>query len=119
MSESGNPRNEGYLFRLSSTYSCKEKPICRRWFLHVVEWARLLALDRAATSNAARIAMIAIATSNSIKVNPWSAPWLLLMLVGHLAEVNVTPCPTMFSRPICPTTIEGVTWHYRLRRGRH
>src|SRR6266446_2826598 len=44
-------------------------PICRRLLMHEVCLLRALAFERAGSNNAARIAMIAITTSNSISVN--------------------------------------------------
>ena len=52
------------------TYSAVAKPICLRLFLHCVETACDLALARAGSSSAARMAMMAMTTSSSIRVNP-------------------------------------------------
>src|SRR5271169_1187812 len=43
---------------------------CRVLFKHVMPWAFCLALDRAGSSIAARMAMMAMTTSNSMSVNP-------------------------------------------------
>src|SRR4051794_23448378 len=45
-------------------------PICRRLLRHCVRLAFSLAFDSAGKSMAARMAIIAITTSNSISVNP-------------------------------------------------
>jgi hypothetical protein len=45
-------------------------PSCFILDMHIVRWARALALLKAGRSIAARIAMIAMTTSNSIKVKP-------------------------------------------------
>jgi hypothetical protein len=45
------------------------KPICRKLLVQVAALARSLALLRAGKSIPARIAMMAITTNNSIKVN--------------------------------------------------
>src|SRR5260221_11020868 len=44
-------------------------PICRRLLMHEVCLLRALAFESAGSNNAARIAIIAITTSNSISVN--------------------------------------------------
>src|SRR5690242_20536973 len=46
------------------------RPICLRLFRHFMATARCLALARPGNNSAARIAMMAITTSNSIKVKP-------------------------------------------------
>ena len=60
----------GSLSSLSMTYSAVAKPICLRLFLHCVETACDLALAKAGNNIAARMAMMAMTTSNSIRVNP-------------------------------------------------
>ena len=45
------------------------KPTCFRLFMHCVRLARSLALASAGNSMAARIAMMAMTTSSSIRVN--------------------------------------------------
>ena len=45
-------------------------PICRRLLMHFAPWALTLALERAGSSMAARMAMMAMTTNSSIKVNP-------------------------------------------------
>jgi hypothetical protein len=46
-------------------------PICRTLLAHLVNCARAFALDNAGNNIAARMATMAITTSNSIKVKPW------------------------------------------------
>ena len=55
---------------VSFEYRKNPKPSCLRLLRHFISVALLLALARAGSSNAARIAMIAITTSNSISVKP-------------------------------------------------
>src|SRR5690242_16999582 len=55
---------------LSTVYMCQHNPSCFRLLRHCVVCALLLARESAGSSSPARIAMIAITTSNSIKVNP-------------------------------------------------
>ena len=45
-------------------------PICRRLEMHAVRLARFLALPSAGRSMAARMAMMAMTTSSSIRVKP-------------------------------------------------
>ena len=59
----------GYLSWWSCTYICRAKPIWCKWFLQVVEWAQALAMESAGNNKAARIAMMAMTTRSSIKVN--------------------------------------------------
>src|SRR6266540_4592283 len=56
----------------------KAKPICLRLLTQLMRWARALALAKAGRSRPARMAMMAITTSNSISVK---APSLGLVLV--------------------------------------
>src|ERR1017187_9071308 len=53
---------------LSSAYSLQARANCLCWFIHIMPWAFCLALVNAGRSIAAKIAMIAMTTSNSIKV---------------------------------------------------
>src|SRR3954470_10819427 len=54
---------------LSSQYKMRPMPHCRKLLMHCVVFARPLALASAGSRSAARIAMIAITTSNSMSVN--------------------------------------------------
>ena len=53
----------------SSAYMRNPSDHCRMLLRQLVAWALLLALDNAGSSIAARMAMIAMTTSNSISVN--------------------------------------------------
>ena len=55
---------------LSSTYRTYASPICFILFKHFIAMAFCLALANTGRSKPAKIAMIAITTSNSIKVKP-------------------------------------------------
>src|SRR4051812_4650792 len=60
---------------LSLAYMCQARDNCLLLFMHWIPWAFILALLNAGKSIAARIAMIAITTSSSIKVKPaWVVP---------------------------------------------
>jgi len=48
-------------------------PICRVLLRQPAAWALPFARDNAGKSMAARMAMMAITTSNSIRVKPWDA----------------------------------------------
>ena len=64
------------------TYSAVARPICLRLFLHCVETACDLALTKAGRSMAARMAMMAMTTSNSINVKPlWDVCFISLQLL--------------------------------------
>src|SRR5207249_1866301 len=56
--------------RLSSTYINIPKDICRLLFMQLICPALALAFDNTGKRMAAKMAMIAMTTSNSIKVNP-------------------------------------------------
>src|SRR6516225_1173276 len=58
------------LSSLSPLYICQASISCLVLFMHRMPCALVLALARAGNSIPARIAMIAITTSNSIKVKP-------------------------------------------------
>ena len=53
---------------LSSAYIFTPRPICRRFPMHLVICALALARPRAGKSIEARMAMMAMTTSNSIRV---------------------------------------------------
>jgi hypothetical protein len=55
---------------LSVAYCNEAKPICFKLLIHCVALAELFALLKAGRSIEARIAMMAITTSNSISVKP-------------------------------------------------
>src|SRR5262245_57589101 len=57
-------------------------PICLRLFKQTVRWPFALARERAGNNIEARIAIIAITTSNSISVKP-IAHWELSCFLGH------------------------------------
>src|SRR6185436_21192679 len=56
----------------SPAYIINASPICLLLLTHAIPFALPLALDSAGSSIAARIAMIAITTSNSISVKPFA-----------------------------------------------
>jgi len=56
---------------LSPAYICHASCNCLTLLRHSMLFARALAVLKAGSSKAARIAMMAITTSNSIKVNPF------------------------------------------------
>src|SRR5205085_2849240 len=58
-----------YMSLWSPAKEAKPRPSCFICEVHLIRCARALALERAGRSKLARIAMIAITTSNSIKVN--------------------------------------------------
>src|SRR5258708_6614392 len=60
----------GNWLRLSSTYNFRASWSCLRLFMHFTRFADSLARDRAGKSIAARMAIIAMTTSNSINVKP-------------------------------------------------
>src|SRR5438105_14385973 len=66
----------------SETYIVKERPTCLRLFLHEMLWARAFALESAGRSSAAKTAMTAITTNNSIKVNPFSTRRFLFIIIS-------------------------------------
>src|SRR5271167_3803803 len=55
---------------LSSVYIAQQSWNCFKLFMHCRAWALVLALLKAGNSIAARMAMMAITTSNSIRVKP-------------------------------------------------
>src|SRR3954471_20309341 len=55
---------------LVSWKACRAMPICLRLLMHCVRAAASRTFWTAGTSSAIRIAMIAMTTSNSIRVNP-------------------------------------------------
>src|SRR5581483_4279523 len=61
--------DSGYQSALSSAYIFIPMPTCRRLELHEIVQARCFALLNAGNNMAARIAMMAITTSNSMSVN--------------------------------------------------
>src|SRR5690348_1162416 len=62
----------------STAYNAKDNATCLELFMHWICWALDLARARAGKSMAAKMAMIAITTSNSIRVNPEREPWFPL-----------------------------------------
>src|SRR6516162_5948808 len=59
----------GKLSRLSLAYIMKPSAICRLLLMQVIVLALVLAIPSAGSNNAARIAMMAMTTRSSIKVN--------------------------------------------------
>src|SRR5262245_16219467 len=55
---------------LSAAYRCVASPHCLRLFRQATEWAFAFAFAKAGSSIAARIAMMAMTTSSSIRVKP-------------------------------------------------
>src|ERR1044071_6580447 len=64
----------GMMSLFSFAYINRENPICRRLFKQVLLWPCALARVNAGNNSAARIAMIAMTTSNSINVNARRRP---------------------------------------------
>src|ERR1035437_625094 len=60
----------GYSSFESMVYILKAVASCRPLLMQVMPFARALALESAGSSSAARMAMIAMTTSNSIRVKP-------------------------------------------------
>src|SRR5882724_6737094 len=54
----------------SLAYNCQPNINCLFWFKHWIPWALCLAFARAGKSIAAKMAMMAMTTNNSIKVKP-------------------------------------------------
>jgi hypothetical protein len=67
----------------SWAYIANAKPICFAWDKQAAERACSLALEKTGKRMAARIAMIAMTTSNSIKVNP-----LFLLFITILSNTS-------------------------------
>src|ERR1035438_7079291 len=86
----------GHLSLLSWAYMKVESSICLMLLVHLIRMALSLALDSAGRSMAAKMAIMAITTSSSIRVKP-----LELMLVKHIEL-----CPHRFSLDICLIFIE-------------
>src|SRR6266487_4849305 len=55
---------------LSPAYMIQERPSCFRLFRHMIPCALVFAFANAGTSKPARMAMMAMTTSSSIKVKP-------------------------------------------------
>src|SRR5262245_41690883 len=64
----------GSSWLLSSAYIIQQSWICFRLLVHWVRWAFSLAPDKAGSSIAARMAMMAMTTSSSMSVNPVRGP---------------------------------------------
>src|SRR5262245_46379779 len=73
----------------SPAYIMNASPICLLLLTHAMPFAFSLDLDSAGSNIAARIAMIAITTSNSIRVNPAD---LVPDLVSDLVNCIVRTC---------------------------
>src|SRR5665213_1844080 len=67
---------------LSCAYMIQPRPSCFILLIHWMPCAFCLALDKAGSSIAARIAMMAMTTSNSIKVNPRRHPEPEVLFAG-------------------------------------
>ena len=65
----------GKVLALSVAYCWMPRLICRKLFMQFVRRAAAFARDKAGNNNAARMAMIAITTNSSIKVNAKSKRW--------------------------------------------
>src|SRR2546422_2817532 len=59
----------GYWSPLSSAQVRKDRPICLRLLVQLMRWARALARASAGNNMAAKMAMMAMTTNNSIRVN--------------------------------------------------
>ena len=70
----------GNISLLSPAYMWTPRLICFKLFKQVVRFAFAFALDRTGINKAARMAMMAMTTSNSIRVNPFVALKLILIL---------------------------------------
>src|SRR6185312_9467293 len=64
-----NGQHVGILPLASPLYITQAVFSCRMLFMHDIRWALVLAIVSAGSNNAAKIAMMAITTSNSISVN--------------------------------------------------
>src|SRR5215467_3222509 len=65
--------------------------ICLKLFKQVVRFALALALLKAGSNKAARIAMMTMTANSSIRVNPFAPLNLFLMPVGQCSGGWVTP----------------------------
>src|SRR2546426_301881 len=80
---------------LSSAYIIHDSPSCLRLAIHLIPCALVLALARAGRSMLARIAIIAITTSSSIKVNAqrdWLGELLIAFDFGCFIQKFVWSC---------------------------
>ena len=80
---------------------------CRRLLMQAMVWARLFALESAGNSIAAKIAMMAITASNSIKVNPFFCSRFMVRFVGienvpKLLEFTRIPHEQSYETPVSP-----------------
>ena len=77
---------------MSDTYICNAMPICFSLFMQKICCALALACARAGRSMAARMAMMAITTSNSISVKPYRLVGLVVFIwmdsLGSVTTVN-------------------------------
>src|ERR1700722_14798902 len=83
----------GKVWLLSSTYMFWANPHCLRLFRQVVRLAFSFALARAGRSSEARIAMMAITTSNSMSVKPRRADFLFQGFRMQTFPNMRRPCP--------------------------
>src|ERR1039457_326656 len=65
----------GKVLALSAAYCWRPRLICRKLFMQFVRRAAAFARDNAGNNNAARMAMTAMTTSSSIKVNAKLRRW--------------------------------------------
>src|SRR5205807_2901385 len=90
-------------------------PICRRWLTQTIRFALLFAEESAGNSRAARIAMMAMTTSNSIKVKDGSSFGFAFIIVLFVSEFSNEFWRTLgfqFRNPLSPQArreISGAT----------
>ena len=75
----------------SPAYRFTARPICLKLLRQAVRLALPLAALKAGSKSAARIAIVAMTTNNSIKVNPLVRWNVLVTQFGHGGMVHLTP----------------------------
>src|SRR5579859_6963345 len=85
----GSYQPNGRLSWWSPAYIGKATPHCLRFDTHTIRCALIFAADRAGSNNAAKIAMMAITTSNSISVKPDGNGELLFDFDGFKLGIGI------------------------------
>src|ERR1043165_5114213 len=107
---------------LSSAYMTNATPICLELFKQAMPRALLFALLNAGRSRPARIAMIAMTTSNSIKVNPALQRLEALIGITRLNSLHdsLGEVRDKDKAPRAYLTLTGAScYNHRSRGGRH
>ena len=91
---------------LSSVYMRQAMASCRWLFMHCTPWAFSLARVRAGSSSAARIAIMAITTSNSMSVNPPERREMFLL--AELLLLVILRVRSVVCRPRCEPACQSV-----------